>query len=1366
MDESVSSLVFYVNGAKVVEESAQPEWTLLFYLRTKLRLTGTKLGCGEGGCGACTVMISRYDRAAQTILHYAVNACLTPICAVHGLAVTTVEGIGQPGDVEGQRQQHKRRLHAVQERLAKAHGSQCGFCTPGFVMSMYTLLRSNKKELPTMAQVEEGFQGNLCRCTGYRPILEGCRTLTRDGCCGGQANNGNGCCMDGQNGLQKNGDDDLNGNRDTIQRSICTTLTNESDFQESYLDSQEPIFPPLLQLSEELDQQYLIVRGERVTWYRPTRLEQLLQLKSQFPHAKIVAGNTEVALEMKFKHCDYPVLVSPAMIAETLAIERTEEALILGGAVTLSTFKEELERQVQQGPKESTRFFSALNQMLHWFAGKQIRNVAAIAGNIMTGSPISDLNPLFMAAGCVLTLQSHSKGIRLVTMDNHFFTGYRRNIVQPEEILLNISIPRTKADEYINGYKQSRRREDDIAIVNGAFRVLFHPGSSKIQEMSMAFGGMAPTTVMAVGTMDKLVGRCWDDDSLVEDVCRWMLEDLPLPPSVPGGMSSYRQSLCLSFFFKFHLQVLRDLIARRIVTSSIPDNLSGAELDIERGKFKSAQLFELVPKDQLDLDPVGRPLAHVAGEKHVTGEAIYCDDLPPVAGELHMALVLSNQAHAEIVSIDPSAALELEGVRGFFSAKDIASGRNVFGPIVHDEEVFASKRVTCCGQVIACVVADNLALAQRASRLVRVTYSPSDGPAIFTIQDAIKHNSFYQGHSREIIQGDVEAGFRNAQHVLEGTFEMGGQEHFYLETQSVLVVPKGEDGEMDITSSTQNPSEVQQVVAEVLGLPANRVVCRVKRMGGGFGGKETRSAVLAAPAAVASYRLQRPVRCMLDRDEDMMSTGIRHPFLAKYKVGFDSTGRLTALDVQLFSNGGNTMDLSRGIMERAVFHIDNAYRIENLRCHGIVCRTNLPSNTAFRGFGGPQGMAVVENVMVDVSTYLGLDPTAVRSLNLYREGDSTHYNQRLDYCTLDRCWNECQALAGLKDRRKEIESFNRLHRFKKRGLAIIPTKFGIAFTALFLNQAGALVHVYKDGSVLLTHGGTEMGQGLHTKMLQVASRALNIPVDLIFISETSTDKVPNTSPTAASAGSDLNGMAVLNACQILVDRLAPIRKAHPDGSWQEWVMQAYFQRISLSTTGFYKTPGIGYDFATNSGSPFRYFSFGAACSVVEVDCLTGNHRVLRTDIVMDLGESLNPAIDIGQVEGGFVQGLGLFTLEEPLFSPANGQVITRGPSNYKIPSADDIPEEFNVSLLRGCPNPHAVYSSKAVGEPPLFLASSVFFAIKDAIHSARTESGLTGNFTIHSPATAERIRMACEDHLIQKVSKPEPGTFLPWAASV
>lgn len=447
----------------------------------------------------------------------------------------------------------------------------------------------------------------------------------------------------GKDNSHVNGNGHTNGNRESpevFQRPVCTTLTVSSSFQESYSDSQEPIFPPALQLSDELDKQYLVVKGERVTWYRPTKLEQLLQLKSDFPHAKVVVGNTEVALEMKFKHCDYPVLVSPAMIAETLAIEQKENTIVFGGAVTLTTFKQVLERHVQQEPPESTRFFSALNQMLHWFAGKQIRNVAAIAGNIMTGSPISDLNPLFMAAGCILTLQSHSKGVRHVKMDEHFFTGYRRNIVRPDEILLNIAIPRTVPDEYICGYKQSRRREDDIAIVNGAFRVLFHPQSSQIQEIAMAFGGMAPTTVMATGTMGKLVSRRWEEESLVEDVCRLLLEDLPLPPSVPGGMSSYRQSLCLSFFFKFHLHVLRELMARQIVDCSIADNLSGAELDIARGKFKSAQLFELVPKDQPELDPVGRPLAHVSGVKHTTGEAIYCDDLPPLANELHMVFLL------------------------------------------------------------------------------------------------------------------------------------------------------------------------------------------------------------------------------------------------------------------------------------------------------------------------------------------------------------------------------------------------------------------------------------------------------------------------------------------------------------------------------------------------------------------------------------------------------------------------------------------------------------------------------------------------------------------------------------------------------
>lgn len=1151
-------------------------------------------------------------------------------------------------------------------------------------------------------------------------------------------------------------------NGDSV-RSVATSLTPQ-DFDSSFSDSQEPIFPPELQLSDDFDQQFLLIKGDQVTWYRPTNLDQLLALKTQFPYAKLVVGNTEVALEMKFRHCEYPVMINPVMVAETQIIQRNEDCVVLGGAVSIDTFQQVLREEIARRPEEATRIFTSIVEMLHWFAGKQIRNVAAIAGNIMTGSPISDLNPIFLAAGCELELQSQQRGTRRVVMDHTFFTAYRKNIVLEDEVLVSISVPTTEGDEYFAAYKQSRRREDDIAIVNAAFHVTFHPQSSRIAKLKMAFGGMAPTTVMAKGTMEKLIGRCWEEDSFMEDACNYLLQDLPLPPSVPGGMSSFRQSLCLSFFFKFHLKVHSALHERSILAQGLAPALASGVGNIPRGQLKSTQLFEVVPKDQSNCDPIGRPLTHMAASKQVTGEAIYCDDLPPLNNQLYMTLVFSNRAHAEILSIDSSAALALDGVHGVYTAREIMAGRNRYGPILKDDEVFADGKVTCCGQIVACVVAETQALSQKASRLVKVNYKDLE-PVIITIEEAIKAESFYHEHSKRICNGNVEEAMKEADHVLEGTFQMAGQEHFYLETNAVVVNPKGEDGELEIYCSTQNPTEIQLVVAEVLDIPANRVVCKVKRMGGGFGGKETKGPLIALPAAVASFHLQRPVRCMMDRDEDMMSTGTRHPFVAKYRVAFNKDGRITALHVRMYSNGGNSMDLSRSVMERAVFHIENSYRIPNIDCHGWVCRTNLPSNTAFRGFGGPQGMMVGENIVSNVASYLKMDPLVVRSLNLYQEGDRTHYNQTLDHCTLERCWSECRVSSRLDERRSSIDSFNQANRYKKRGIAMVPTKFGIAFTALFLNQAGALVHIYKDGSVLLTHGGTEMGQGLHTKMIQVASRALGVPVEDIFISETSTDKVPNTSPTAASVGSDINGMAVLNACQTIVDRLEPVRQSNPKGSWRDWIIQAYFQRISLSATGFYKTPDIGYNFDTNTGRAFRYYTYGVACSEVEVDCLTGDHRVLRTDIIMDLGESLNPAIDIGQVEGGFVQGLGLFTLEEPLYS-TSGQVITRGPSNYKIPTADDIPEEFNVSLLRGSPNPHAVYSSKAVGEPPLFLASSVFFAIRDAVESARAEIGLTGLFQFNSPATAERIRMACEDQLTNKISKPEPGTFKPWAVSV
>ncbi|XP_041043265.1 xanthine dehydrogenase/oxidase [Carcharodon carcharias] len=1293
----------------IVEKNVDPELNLLTYLRKKLGLTGTKLGCGEGGCGSCTVMISKYNSFQKKIIHIAVNACLAPLCSLHRTAVTTVEGIGSTTT----------RLHPVQERIAKAHGSQCGFCTPGIVMSVYTLLRNNLE--PTMEEIEDTLQGNLCRCTGYRAILEGFSTFAK----------------------------------------LSPRLFEPSEFKP--LDpTQEPIFPPELLLLHESQQQTLFFKGEHVTWIQPTTLKELLTLKSKYPEAKLVVGNTEVGIEMKMKNMLYPVILAPAHIPQLNMSQRTETGILFGAACTLTYIGTFLKQAVDELPSYRTEVFQAVLEQLRWFAGQQIRNVAAIGGNIMTASPISDLNPVFMASGCLLTLASEGS-TRVVRMDGGFFTGYRKTVLKPQEILLSIEIPYTKKGEYFSAFKQAQRREDDIAIVNCGMRAAFKEGTDVVEELGLSYGGMGPTTLSAKKTSEQLLGKKWNKE-LLQEACLLLVDELTLSPSAPGGMVQFRRILSLSFFFKFYLSVLQklgqDFNSDFQVESIPPEYLSATEL-FQKDPPSAVQLFQQVPPGQSPTDVVGHPLAHLSSIKQATGEAIYCDDLPCFESELYLALVTSTEAHAKISSINASEALKVAGVTCFLTAKDVP-GTNKTGQIITDETVFAEGEVTCVGHVIGAIVADSAAHAQKAAKAVKVTYEKLK--PIITIQDAITHESFHDS-PRKLENGNIDLGFAQADDIVEGEMHIGGQEHFYLETQCTVAIPRGEDGEMELFVSTQNPSQIQSLVAKALGVPANRIVCRVKRLGGGFGGKETRSSLLSTAVAVAAHRTKRPVRCALNRDEDMLVSGGRHPFLGRYKVGFQKNGKIVAVDLKLYCNAGDSLDLSSAVMTRALFHMDNAYKIPNIRAISYICKTNLPSNTAFRGFGAPQAMMLAECWMNDVVAKCGLPSEQVQKLNLYQEGDITYTNQKLEEVNIRKCWDECLESSSYHSRRKAVDEFNRQHRWKKRGLAIIPTKFGISFNAAFLNQAGALVLIYTDGSVLLTHGGTEMGQGLHTKMVQVASKALGIPISKIHISETSTNTVPNTSPTAASVSSDLNGMAIHDACQILLRRLEPFKLANPKGTWEQWISAAYMDRVSLSAAGFYKIPDLNYDPEKNEGRAFNYYSYGVACSEVEIDCLTGDHKNLRTDIVMDVGLSLNPAVDIGQVEGGFMQGLGYFAMEELRYSP-EGVLYTRGPGMYKIPSASDIPTQFNVSLLRESPNRKAIYSSKAVGEPPLFLAASIFFAIKDAIVAARAASRITGLFCLNSPATPDRIRNACIDDLTEMCPPAEPGTFIPWNVEV
>ncbi|KAH8352695.1 hypothetical protein KR084_005743 [Drosophila pseudotakahashii] len=1338
-NQSTSVLVFFVNGKRVTENNPDPECTLLTYLREKLRLCGTKLGCAEGGCGACTVMVSRLDRRANRILHLAVNACLTPVCALHGCAVTTVEGIGST----------RTRLHPVQERLAKAHGSQCGFCSPGIVMSMYALLRNAEK--PSMRDLEVTFQGNLCRCTGYRPILEGYKTFTREFGCGF----GEKCCK------VKNDQCGTNFSTDNNK------LFEANKFQP--LDpSQEPIFPPELQLSDDLDSQSLIFRSERVTWYRPTNLQELVQLKAQHPAAKLVVGNTEVGVEMKFNHLLYPHLINPSRVKDLLEIRDCQDGIYFGSAVTLTEIDAYLRKRIEELPESETRLFQCTVDMLHHFAGKQIRNVACLGGNIMTGSPISDMNPLLLAAGTRLDVASFSSSKeiqrRTVQIGNGFFTGYRKSVIEDHEVLLGIFFRKSKRDEYMVAFKQSRRRSDDIAIVNAAINVSFLENTNIVSEISMAFGGMAPTTVMAPRTSQLMIGQQWNRQ-MVEQVVVSLSKELPLDASAPGGMIAYRQALVVSLFFKAYLVITQKLSDSGIISTEDaqpPEERSGANIFHSPAILKSFQLFECVSSDQAICDPIGRPQVHAAALKQVTGEAIYTDDIPRMAGEVYLALVLSSRPRARITKLDASEALTLEGVHQFFCHKDLNEQENEVGRVAHDEHVFAAGEVRCCGQIIGAIAADNKALAQRAARMVKVEYQELDEPVIVTIEQAIEHGSFFPQHPRSLIQGNVEEALAQADHTFEGTCRMGGQEHFYLETHAALAVPRDSD-ELELYCSTQNPTEVQKLVAHVTSLPAHRVVCRTKRLGGGFGGKESRTISVALPVALAAHRMGRPVRCMLDRDEDMLITGTRHPFMFKYKVGFTKEGLITACDIVCYGNAGYSLDVSVAVLERAMFHFENCYRIPNVRVVGRLCKTNLASNTAFRGFGGPQGMFAGEHIIRDVARIVARDVVDVMRLNFYKTGDYTHYRQQLDHFPIERCLDDCLRQSRYEEKRLEITAFNRENRWRKRGMAVVPTKYGIAFGVLHLNQAGALIHIYADGSVLLSHGGVEIGQGLHTKMIQCAARALGIPYERIHIAEAATDKVPNTSATAASVGSDLNGMAVLDACEKLNKRLALIKEVLSHGTWREWIQKAYLDRISLSATGFYAMPGIGvYHPESNPNArTYSYYTNGVGISVVEIDCLTGDHQVLSTDIVMDIGSSLNPAIDIGQIEGAFMQGYGLFTLEELVYSP-QGMLLSRGPGMYKVPGFDDIPGEFNVSLLTGAPNPRAVYSSKAVGEPPLFIGSSAFFAIKEAIAAAREDEGLGGDFPLEAPATSARIRMACQDKFTNLTDIPETGIFTPW----
>ncbi|CAF1447168.1 unnamed protein product [Adineta ricciae] len=1194
----------------------------------------------------------------------------------------------------------------IQRTLAENYASQCGFCTPGMCMSLYdTLSNCSTEKQPTLHDIEDSFNGNICRCTGYRPILDGAKKSFAE--------------------------------KDIPQQLIVD-------------------FPK--ELEEDCEKKPIYIKGTNIEFYRPLTLDHLFDFRKQCSNPSeihFIAGNTGETFDDIFHQQRYPILIHLSQISELQKLSEESNGLTIGSCVTLSQLKFYFALK-----QEHQQLYRIFHEQLDFNASRQVRNQATIGGHILNHSHkhTSDLLPILYVCETKLRF-IHLLNKKKIEIDIKDFKTMNRD----DLLLVSIFIPFIQTNEYLQSYKQAHRRKHDTGIVTCAFRLKLNVKENKIQLFNMAFGGFGDGLILIPEKTINYINNNehqWTRNEMMTNVKNHLLEEIQLDEFSENGQPEYRRALVISFLFKFYLYV---------------SNTSEELFQKQRPISRSEQIFDTSKQTKY----VHQPTIHHNAYIHATGEAKYVDDLPSAHNTLHGALVFSSKPHARIVSMNTDEAQTIEGFIKFYSYHDIPpTGSNKFGPIVKDEEIFSSKMVHCMDMVIGLCVADTEEHARQAARLVRIEYEELT-PVILTIDQAIEHESYLgpPGQQESVLEtGNIEKGFNKSDHIIEGSFYIGAQEHFYMEPNAYLVQPvsEGHYTQLHVYASTQGATSIQEAVAEALGLNANEVICHVLRVGGGFGGKESRNIIPCVATALAAHHLQQPVRLCLTREEDMKLTGHRHPFKILYKVGFMKDGLLKSIDLNLYANAGCTLDSSLLMIERAMTHVDNIYKCENLRVKGRACRTNLPSNTAMRGFGGPEGLLSAEFIIEHIHSYLQLndDPSIIRELNMYKPGERTFFNQELEKKDwfVPKMWKKLKESGQYEQRLKDVKEFNEKNQFRKRGLSLTGTKFGIgAPSALLFHQAGALITIYKDGSILITHGGIELGQGLQMKMIQITAEQLDIDISLIRFHETSTDKIPNTTPTVGSLSADLYGPALIDACQQLNKNLAPIKHKHPTLTWEKLIEQAYQERVQLSAYGFYAVAEkfLKSNYPKNEIN-FIYFTQGVGMSEVEIDCLTGDFHIIRTDILMDFAKSLNPFIDIGQIEGAFMQGVGYFTMEELIQGDSQhpwisqvGSLHNADPNKYKLPMANDVPIDFRVTLLNENEgNERTVcYSSKAVGEPPLFLSVTVLLAIKYAIEAYRTERE---PFTLNVPLTCERIRMACQDELVDSViSKDKDHVFQP-----
>ena len=1034
----------------------------------------------------------------------------------------------------------------------------------------------------------------MCRCTGYRPIIEAFESFSS--------------CDKNEVPLNVIPDEIVQSMREVSSGIISINHKNKNIFA------------------------------------RPTNIRETLKLMKNHPRYYLRQGGT--GTYKKFMQVEYEALIDISGVAELKTTSIKEHYLVIGSGVTFTSLLKFLSN-IGAEELSAASVLVELQSVVSSLASPQVRNIASLGGSLLWGHPASDLVPLLLAAEAELILRNTNGEDSQRTLEAVTRSGLKRG-----ELLVSMRVP--LSGRKVKFYKHARRNTADLAIAN--MGIGFVQNGSSLQDTRVYFGGIgiALEKCKQSGVIEatKLGMLLRDQENLnsltLDSICSKIEQDFSsaLADVSSFDKTAFRISLVAGFVLKF--------------IDFILGNKESPEHSKDSLKFH--QLYEKTPDDQEPLDPVTRPVPHVSSAEQCAGEALYVDDLPRYERELVLVPVQSSLACGTIKKIDPSKALGLPGVVDWIAAGDVP-GRNLWGLGSPDEEIFPTESVNKYGQIIGLIAAHTKEAGTEGAKTVVVEFEELD--PILTLGEAASQQSMFK---EAVLRKDNRVKNKvvepDTRYSVTGLVTLGGQEHYYWEPHSALVVPCKEKQEVLVHFGTQGVNGVQEQLAAVLAIPAHRITVKCRRMGGGFGGKERMEVALMA--GVAAFKTGRPCRLVLTRDTDVAITGHRHETRAAYEVEHDGEGKMLRTKFNIDINAGNSVDLSEVWAGTLLRRIDGGYTLSNFEGQAAVCKTNLASNTAFRGFGSPEGALIIEDVIENIASKLSIDPALVREKNLTRQGDFPHHGTKpVNEDFLIRCWNECLEQSNYWEVRREVESFNRFNKYKKRGISINAMKFYPTIPAPFLNQASAYVRIYKDGSILLSHGGTEMGQGLHTKMIQVASKVLKVDMAKIHIVDSSTDVIANATTTGGSTGTDLNGFAVINACNKLMEKLEPLRRAFPDDPWEETVTKAYMGRTQLSAYGYYNTSPLDYDWDKDEGAIFNHFTFGVGCSMVEVDCLTGEHRVLRTDIVMDVGQSLNPAIDIGQIEGAWVQGYGYMTMEEMLHGN-NGEILNRNLSTYKV----------------------------------------------------------------------------------------------------